>query len=180
MRVLLLLLWLFGGWLAPMFSLAGALPDYQVKAVLIYKIIKFIEWPEQAFSDTTSSFDFCVIGVDPFGDSLDLIQGKQVRGRQLAIHKINRLASLPSQCQALFISSSEKNHLPAILDKLGSHPILTISDTKGFAGEGSIVNFVTKKNKIRFEINLDASHRAELKVSSQLLELAIIVGNNRK
>lgn len=161
-------------------SSAAALPEYQVKAVLMYKIAKFVEWPEQAFSDASTPFNICVLGADPFGDNLDFIRGKKVRGRQLNIRKFNHLSSLPSQCHALFISSSEKRHLHRILEKLGSHPVLTISDTKGFAKNGNMVNFVTKNNKIRFEINLDASRRAGLKISSQLLELAIIVSNERQ
>jgi hypothetical protein len=53
--------------------------------------------------------------------------------------------------------------------------ILTIGDTKGFGESGVMINFLTKENKVRFEINLAAARRAGLKISSKLLSLATIV-----
>jgi len=46
---------------------------------------------------------------------------------------------------------------------------------EGFAQSGGVINFVTVEKKIRFEINLDAAERADLKISSKLLRLAQIV-----
>jgi hypothetical protein len=176
-RVLLFLVWLVASCVYSQPALTAPLPEYQVKAVLIYKITKFIEWPGHTSTHADSALNVCVLGDDPFEENLDLIQGKSVRGRVLVIHKFDHLQSLPSDCHALFISPSEKSRLRPILETLGSLPILTIGDTEGFAKAGSMVNFINKNNTIRFEINLDASRKAGLKISSQLLELAIIVGN---
>jgi len=52
---------------------------------------------------------------------------------------------------------------------------LTIGDTKGFAQQGVIINFYIKDEKVRFEINVDAAKRANLKISAKLLRLAKIV-----
>ncbi|MCK4640786.1 MAG: YfiR family protein [Candidatus Marinimicrobia bacterium] len=48
-------------------------------------------------------------------------------------------------------------------------------NSKGFANEGVAINFVTVEGKIRFEINIRALESAGLRVSSQLLKLAILV-----
>ena len=50
--------------------------------------------------------------------------------------------------------------------------ILTVGETSKFLSEGGIINFVTHKNKVRFEINITAAKRADLKIRSQLLRLA--------
>jgi len=178
-RVLLFLTSLVVACAYSQYAVAASLPEYQVKAVLIYKIAKFIEWPENSSTNADSAMNICVLGADPFGKNLDLIRDKTVRGRDLVIHKFDQLQSAQTDCHALFISSSEKQHLHTILETLGSRPILTIGDTKGFATAGSMINFINRNNSIRFEVNLEASRKAGLKISSQLLQLAIIVENNR-
>ena len=40
---------------------------------------------------------------------------------------------------------------------------------------GFVINFILDQNKVRFEINPRAAERAGLKISSQLMKLAIIV-----
>jgi hypothetical protein len=82
------------------------------------------------------------------------------------------------QCHILFISSSEKSHLTALLSVLRNAHVLTVSDIEGFAQRGGIINFYTEENKIRFEINVDAASRNGLIISSKLLQLAKIVGTN--
>ena len=55
--------------------------------------------------------------------------------------------------------------------------ILTVSDIDTFCQYGGIVGFVTENKKVRFRINVDAAKRAELQISSKLLELAEVVHN---
>jgi hypothetical protein len=45
-----------------------------------------------------------------------------------------------------------------------------------FGERGGVIRFRTEKNRIRLEINLGAAARARLKISSELLKLARIVG----
>ena len=79
------------------------------------------------------------------------------------------------KCHLLFVSRSEEKNLPEILAKIKNWNTLTVSDMEGFAQSGGVINFVTVEKKIRFEINLDAAERADLKISSKLLRLAKIV-----
>ena len=82
-------------------------------------------------------------------------------------------------CHILFISSSEEKRLAKILEILKDSSVLTVGEMKQFAQSGGMVNFTIKENKIRFEINVDAAVRAELKISSKLLKLAEIVRDER-
>ena len=50
--------------------------------------------------------------------------------------------------------------------------ILTISETEGFLESGGVINFVTGKKKLKFDINLIAAEKAKLKFRAQLLKLA--------
>ncbi len=151
--------------------------EYLVKAAFLHNFAKFVEWPAESFSDNSSPITLCILGEDPFGDALETIRGKAVKGRKLVIKQSLRIEDL-GQCHMLFISSSEKNRLIHVLDLVKTPNVLTVGDMESFAWHGGIVNLVKKANKIKFEINVDSAIEAGLKISSKLLKLAKIVENN--
>jgi len=75
------------------------------------------------------------------------------------------------------VNPSEKGRMPSILRTLKGTGILTIGDTAGFAGQCGIVNFYQQSGKVRFEVNIEASRRENLQISSKLLRLARIVNS---
>src|SRR3954468_6040179 len=81
--------------------------EYAVKAALLHKFVEFIEWPSES-GDANSPIEICVLGQDPFGASLETIQGKVVRGRRLSIRRLGD-SDAASACSVLFISSSERS-----------------------------------------------------------------------
>ena len=154
---------------------SAPLPEYQVKAALLYKLSKFIYWPEDTFPDTGDTFlNICVLGKDPFGTALDALTRKSIRSHEVIVKRAQQATDLAG-CQVAFISSSEHRNLGAILRTLRQQPILLVSDIKQFAQQGGMINLITVKNKIRFEINPETAAQARLKISAQLLELATIV-----
>jgi hypothetical protein len=50
--------------------------------------------------------------------------------------------------------------------------VLTVSDLPGFTGNGGMIQFMLRENKVRFEVNLTAAEKAGLTLSSQLLKVA--------
>ena len=151
------------------------LSEQQVKAAYLYNFAKFIEWPDSAFSGDADPIQIAIIGEDPFGAILDqTVQNKTLNGRPLLI---NRFQSLPLELHfhIAFIGSKDIKQVQSILKQLESSPTLTVGDTKDFATRGGCINFVFKQNRVLFEINMDASQRVGLKISSRLLRLAILV-----
>lgn len=144
--------------------------EYDVKAAFLYNFTKFVDWPPDAFPDP-SSLKICVLGDNPFGNSLQTVAGELVGNRKLTVMRTDSLAK-PAGCQVLFISRSEREHVPQILAAVKGSPVLTVGDTKGFADDGVIINFVPEGSKVRFEINTDSAERARLRISSKLLQLA--------
>lgn len=156
-------------------SQATPSPDeYLVKAAFLYNFAKFVEWPADAFVDDHSPITLCILGQDPFGEALDSIKNKTIRGRELMIKQHANIENLES-CHMLFISQSEKNNLSRIFEKINGWNVLTLGDMENFTQDGGIINLITRENKIRFEININAAQHSNLKISSQLLKLAIIV-----
>ncbi|MHC4182693.1 MAG: YfiR family protein [Planctomycetota bacterium] len=153
-----------------------ASPEHLIKAAFVYKFAKFVEWPSNVFEDVTDPLTLCMLGEDPMGDALKFIKGKTIKGRQLSVKRIMSVED-SEQCNIIFVSKSEKDPL-TILNKIKNKNILSISDTKGFAHRGGIINLIKIEDMIRFEINVDAAQRAKLKISSKLLNLAVIIRND--
>ncbi len=150
--------------------------EYLVKAAFLYNFAKFVEWPNGAFADQSSPLFLCILGRDPFGEALETIKGKRVMGREIVIKRYEDVGDIPaSGCNIVFISSSESKRLPSLLRTFEHLNVLTVSDMDGFARRGGIIGLITVKNKIRFEINVDAAERSHLRISSKLLRLSSIV-----
>lgn len=170
---LALLCWLFpaGAASAGLAERHGA-EEYAIKAAFVFNFAKFVEWP--SLTETGASMTLCVLGADPFGATLDALQGKTVQGRPLAIKRLRTLKA-EEGCHMLFIARSEQENLGHLLAALRDQPVLTIADMAGFAKAGGIINLVMVEDKVRFEINQGAAQRAGLRISSKLLSLGKIV-----
>ncbi len=149
--------------------------EYEVKAAYIYNFAKFVEWPNGRFRDGSDTIHVCVLGDDPFGRSLAAIGGKAAGDRKIGVKQDVSLQDARG-CEIIFISSSEEEQLGQILKAVNKLSALTIGDTEGFAGLGVMINFYMENRTVRFEINPKAAMRAGLRVSSNLLRIARIVG----
>jgi hypothetical protein len=144
--------------------------EYQVKAAFLLNFIKFTEWQPAAFTASDSPISICILGADPFGDSLDqVIAGESANGRKVALERLKR-APLAKACQVLFISKSEKG-LDKILPALGPG-VLTVGDEETFIRAGGMISFIIEDRRVRFDINQTAAENAALKLSSKLLSVA--------
>lgn len=154
---------------------AGVPTEYQVKVAYLYNLGRFVQWPAKGRAKASTTFPICVLGMDPFGRSLDqVISGQAIDGLSV----IARRVSTPEQarnCRVLFISSSEDAALNDVLSTLGSAGVLTVSDMPQFIERGGMVGFLLQNNRVRFEVNLAAAKGAGLTLSSQLLKLAVNV-----
>jgi hypothetical protein len=133
----------------------------------LYNFALFTEWP----AETGRSLNLCIYGADPFGESLDALQGKPVGQRALTVHRVAGGGSLAG-CQIVFISSSEISGLSIVLERLHGSPALTIADSPGAARRGVALNLSVAEDKVAFEANLAAARSARLNLSSKLLRLA--------
>jgi hypothetical protein len=152
--------------------------EYLIKAGFIYNFAKFVEWPSAAFSQADSPIVIGVLGTDPFGNVLDrIVEGKKLgpRGFVVRRYKWGKDVKDLRDCKILFVSASERTHIDEILQSVKGLPILTVGETPGFAERGGVIRFTLEDNRVRFEVNVDAAHQADLNISSRLLTLAKII-----
>ena len=151
-----------------------SLRENEIKAAFLYNFVKFTEWPAEAFPESSSLLTVGVLDDRQVDAAFKSLDGKIVRGRKLRIKRIESTSDLES-CHIVFIRISGKERVSQILVSLQNSSVLTVGEMKGFAQLGGIINFYMKTNRLRFEINVDAAKRAELKMSSKLLKLAKVV-----
>ena len=150
---------------------------HQVQAAFLLNFAKFVTWPDEAFERGGNSLIIGVLGEDPFGAVLEeTVRDKTVMARKLAVKRFGKIQDAANS-HILFLSSSEESQLPQILKGLEKASVLTVSDMEEFAERGGMIAFKMEDQKVRFNVNVDAAERAGLKVGSQLLKLARIVGD---
>jgi hypothetical protein len=153
-------------------AFAQSASEYEIKAAFLYKFAGFVQWPEDAGS---SSDCVGVLGKDPFGAILDeTARGKTMNNRPLPLLRL-RPGQDPQVCRILFISSSERQRIRLIVNRLPPG-ILTVGDMPGFCESGGIIGFEVLDRRVHLRINLEAAQRARLQLSSKLLSLAKLVG----
>ncbi len=169
------------GWCAPLAGQALAVEsayaasvEYEVKAAFIHNFTKFIDWPSEAFEGNHSPFRIGILGTGPIDKPLLNLNGKKAQKRSLEVSRVPNLYNM-SQYHIIFVNPSENGRMRSILSALRGTGILTIGDAPGFAEQCGIINFYLSGGKVRFEININASRREKLLISSKLLRLARIV-----
>ena len=146
--------------------------EYRLKAAFLYNFARFVEWPTDPSAPGGSSLTVGVLGEDPFGPILlDTVKGKLVQGKKLRIRRFQTVGEV-TDCDVLFISTSEKDRLSAILARLRGQSVLTVGETEGFLERGGMIEFKIRRGAVRFEVNLAAAEHEGLRVSSQLLRVA--------
>lgn len=143
--------------------------EYSVKAAFLLNFARYVEWGAPHSAD--EELAICILGADPFGEAMRLVEGKAIARRRLVVRR-PRAGGVPRDCQVLFVASSEQGRVADILFSLGASPVLTVSDADDFVGKGGMIGFVTVGDHIRFDVNQAAAARAGLQISSQLLKLA--------
>jgi YfiR/HmsC-like len=157
---------------------AETLTEYEIKAGFFFNFTRFVEWPEDAFATPTSPIVACVMGETPLTDPLaEVIQGKVVNGRAVSINLVKPSDDL-RRCNLLFISEGAARRTGEILARLRKANTLTVGETPGFPLAGGMINFAILDNKVKLEINLDATTHAGLKVNSKLIAVSRLVSSN--
>ncbi len=150
-----------------------ALPEYQIKAAFLYHFAEFVTWPTNSFAGKNEPYVIGILGKDPFGDNLESTLGKNLlNGHPFIVRRLSKPAEARG-CHILFISRSEARHVDDILAAVKDQPILTVSEIEDFAAKGGMVQFTNIGGKVRFIINNPLARAAGLRISSQLLSLAV-------
>lgn len=158
-------------------NVGGINREYPLKALFLYNFGGYIEWPPKAFADQAAPFVIGVFGASPLDETLDRIAEEKKMGQRPIKIVHYRTPAEVKDCQILFLPANvAPQEQLKVIDMLKGRPVLTVGETPNFASNGGCINFFIEANKIRFEINVEATKQQQLKINSKLLPLAKIVG----
>lgn len=153
----------------------GISKEYQVKAAFLYNFTKFVEWPPASFADSTSPIVIGVLGENPFGSELArLVKDRKVNGREILVRTFATPGDVAG-VHVMFVGALRGRAAEELKQALRATAVLSVGESPEFAASGGIIRFVVEGDKVGFAINQEASDRAGLKLSSQLLKLATAV-----
>lgn len=145
----------------------------KLKASFIYNFTKYIDWPEKY---KEGNFVIGVLGTSSFyNDLTTLLNTKTVGSQRFEIKSFTNAESVSGIVHILFVPVENSSMLPDIVKKMKGKSTLVVTEKAGLAKQGSAINFVVENNKQRFELNKTNLAKYNLKVSSQLMALAIAV-----
>jgi hypothetical protein len=149
--------------------------ENRIKAALIFKLVKFVEWPATALAGR-DALQICALGDSPVGESLAAADGKPVRDRVAHYRRIDGLSPNDARgCHVLYVPAGAPEIGSGMPVSLRGRSVLTVSDGQDFARRGGMVGLVRSENRITFEINLRNAREAGLDPGAPLLELATVV-----
>ncbi len=150
---------------------AQAVPEQQAKAAYVLAFINFTEWPKEAIGDS-GQITLCLVGSDSISASLNEMNARKIGSRLLHVVAHADAGEDLSGCHAVYFGASVQGRFLPAIKALGRAPVLTISSIAGFAEKGGCIGLLHQGNKTQFEINLAAATEEQLRLPSQVLNLA--------
>jgi hypothetical protein len=156
----------------PAVSNAQERPTHEIHAAMLYNFIKYVQWPNEA-----EGGDF-VVGILGDDDLLNTLKqwydGKPKGNKKYVIKKLSS-AGEAANCQVIYIGKYKNKEFENVKNNIAGKSVLTITDGNGMGQKGSCINFKVIDGKLKFELNQGAVATSNLKVSSQLSSMAILI-----
>lgn len=167
--LVLLIVLLMPGQLAT--TLAEKTDPHSLIAALSYNFAKYASWPEHvAGSDTV---ELCYFS-KRLKNSFDALKEKPIYDKPVSAKLLTKIEQSDA-CHLVFVKNGERHLVQRLFVHLADRPVLTVSDIAGFIDEGGMIEIVKVKNNFRFKVNMKQLDKAQLKMSSQVLKLAVDV-----
>jgi len=145
--------------------------ESRLTTVLIGRFASYVKWPP---SERTH-FVITVLGDNPFGTMLDeLYHSKHIQNKPVELHYAQTLNQV-GPTDILFINLHNASGRQAAIQFAHQHATLSISDSRGFADSGGIIQLNIVEQKTQIKINHAAAIASGLKIGSPLLSIATVL-----
>lgn len=147
-------------------------PTHEIHAAMLFNFIKYVQWPNEG---EAGEFVVGVIGDDNVFNTLNQWYNGKAKGSKKYVIKKLSSADESSNCQVVYVGKSKNREFENIKNNINGKSILTITDGNGLGQKGSCINFKVIDGKLKFELNQATFTGSNLKVSSQLSSMAILI-----
>lgn len=151
--------------------------DYRIRIIFINNFLKYTDWSGDSAPKKTNSANVCIIGDKAFSNYFSNFEN--AHKSNLAVNVMDSVhGSDIVSCHILFIGKGEEDDIASILSYTKSRQILTMSEAKGFADNGGIVE-ISLGNSVglfeghpSFRVNMRAATSDNLDIDAQALRAA--------
>lgn len=155
-----------------LFISPGNAQEDKFKALFIFNFTKYIEWSGDY---KNGDFVIAVLGnSDVFGSLQSISQTKRVGSQPIKVVKINNISEA-TKCNMIYITPSKSGQLTSITEKFANTNTLIVADDPNACTKGACINLVLVEGKQKFEISKANIQKQNLKVSTSLLNLGIVL-----
>lgn len=156
-------------------SLNAYVSEDKLKVVIVGKVAKYI-----TFKDIDKDNFIITVYKNRCNNLFDEIyKNKKIKNKPVKINYIDNIDELNST-NILYVSKINTLELTEILQKTINKNILTISDTRGFAHKGGVMQLYFISQKLKIKINTQSATKQNLKMESTLLRIADVVKGKKQ
>jgi len=157
-----------------------AASEERVQAAYLHKFLNYADWPPASFPQADTPYVIGVAGDDAVADELARIAaGRSVNNRGVIVKRLLP-GDTANELHMLYIGHNERARLGQWLRQAKGRPILTVTAFEGALEQGSIINFRTVDDRVRFEVSADTAEQSGLRLNSRLFSVAMnVVKGNR-
>jgi len=151
---------------------ADAHSEDSVRAAYLYRFAGYVAWPDAGPTDAPFVID--VMDSPSMAHELRrIVTAHTINGRSAQVREIASLKEL-GNAQILYVGEGRAALLRDLRPQ--GHPaLLLVTAEEGALSTGSVINFLTVDSSVRFEVSLAAAERWGLKISADLLGVAVRV-----
>ena len=149
--------------------------ESKVKAAFVVNFARFISWPEESFQGATAPLVICTVGTGVDEAVFSGIETKKIKGRPIVLKNLKSLDEPVESCHLLYLQNVRGEGLRTYLNRSDTSPVVSISESDGFASLGGTIEFVKVKDRLSFIINNTKAKERKLRINASLLNLAVEV-----
>lgn len=152
-------------------SAISSAPENELREAVLFNLLMFVDWPQRNPQDG-APIRFCTVDDATPASSIRGLDGREVRGRRLAVRRIDRSLGDLHKCDVVFIDAANRRQGAAIAAGTRQQPILVIAEDDNGLQYGAIIAISVAGGHFVFDVNHAAAQAAGLSISSKLLRLA--------
>ncbi|MCT4586526.1 MAG: YfiR family protein [Carboxylicivirga sp.] len=147
--------------------IAGQAQIAKFKSVFTLSFIRHVGWTESA---KKGDFVIGVVRDKEISDWLTKLSTGKKFGFQNVVIKEFKSPEDVVDCQVVYVSSNVNfgKHAATIVNKVNGGSTLIITESEGACNSGSMINFVVRDDKLKFEIHKANAAKFGLQISSKL------------
>lgn len=159
----------------PLSAQTDAPLERSVKAAFLYKFAGYVTWPDSLFPTRESPVRIGITGDEGLANQLrQMVATRKSGGRKVEVVSIPP-EEIPRGVHIAFRASGTNQAVTEWIREARKAPMLIVTETPNALTQGSMINFVERDGRVRFEVGLGAAKDAGIMLSSRLLSVAFAV-----